>query len=135
MALERAFGHEVQSAVNVSTVDGFQGQEKEIIIFSAVRSGTRAGIGFLSDLRRMNVALTRAKCSLFVVANANALSKNEYWDQLVQDAKQKNTFKDVCEWLFDEIDLVVDTFSSAGPYATLWKIFSAVHCKESIWKD
>ena len=63
--------------VAVSTVDGFQGREKDVIIFSCVRSaaagsrgGTRQAIGFLDDLRRMNVALTRARYSLFVVGSA-----------------------------------------------------------------
>ena len=52
--------------VLVDTVDGFQGCEKYIIIISAVRS---SGVGFLSDVRRLNVALTRARYSLFVVGN------------------------------------------------------------------
>jgi senataxin len=71
---ERALGPRWAAEVDVNTVDGFQGREKDIILFSCVRSagnagggGAGGGIGFLDDLRRMNVALTRARHSLFVV--------------------------------------------------------------------
>ena len=76
--------------VAVSTVDGFQGREKDVIIFSCVRSaaagsrgGTRQAIGFLDDLRRMNVALTRARYSLFVVGSAETLSISPHWRALI----------------------------------------------------
>ena len=61
----------LSSLIEVNTVDAFQGQEKEIIVFSCVRSndlkGERRGIGFLRDTRRLNVALTRAKFALYVL--------------------------------------------------------------------
>ena len=53
--------------VEINTVDAFQGREAKIVIFSAVRAAGSHGIGFLSDVRRMNVALTRAKHFLFVI--------------------------------------------------------------------
>ena len=72
-----------------STVDAFQGREAGIVIFSCVRSSC-AGIGFLSDVQRMNVALTRAKHFLFVIARQRSIMVNPYWRKLVGFARSKN---------------------------------------------
>lgn len=69
-------------SVDVNTVDGFQGQEKDVIILSCVRTGSN--IGFLRDLRRMNVALTRARYACWVVADAAALRTNPTWRAFVE---------------------------------------------------
>ena len=61
------------TGVEVDTVDGFQGREKEVIIISCVRSNRHGEIGFLADTRRMNVALTRAKRKLIVIGDSEAL--------------------------------------------------------------
>ncbi|CAM9768245.1 unnamed protein product, partial [Hapterophycus canaliculatus] len=58
---QEALGHAWQSQVEISTVDAFQGREKDVIIVSTVRAAGSRGIGFLADVRRMNVALTRAR--------------------------------------------------------------------------
>lgn len=69
--------------IEVNTVDAFQGREKDIIIFSCVRSrnfrNEKAGIGFLNDIRRLNVALTRAKFCMYILGNSEILSQNEVW--------------------------------------------------------
>lgn len=80
-----------------NTVDGFQGQEKDIIILSCVRSGLNLmTIGFLRDFRRMNVALTRAKSSLFVLGNAATLERSDQkWNTIVKDARERNLLVDV----------------------------------------
>ncbi|KAI8983501.1 hypothetical protein BDB01DRAFT_791018 [Pilobolus umbonatus] len=87
---QRRFGSGILDVIDFNTVDGFQGQEKDIIIFSCVRAGQERGIGFLSDIRRMNVGLTRAKCSLFILGNADSLGRSEYWRDLVRDAKKRD---------------------------------------------
>ena len=74
-----------------STVDGFQGREKDIIIMSTVRSGGGGGIGFLSDARRMNVALTRGRHSMIVVCNAETLCQDDDWRALVAHAVRKGS--------------------------------------------
>ncbi|RIA93171.1 AAA domain-containing protein [Glomus cerebriforme] len=81
--------------IEFNTVDGFQGREKDIIIFSCVRVGEDKGIGFLQDIRRMNVALTRAKSSLFILGNKAALESNSQWKALIQDAIQRGFYTDV----------------------------------------
>lgn len=74
--------------VEVSSVDAFQGREASIVIFSCVRAAGSKGIGFLSDVRRMNVALTRAKHFLFVIARCSSIIVNPYWRDLVEHAQE-----------------------------------------------
>ncbi|GJP43980.1 hypothetical protein CLOM_g3376 [Closterium sp. NIES-68] len=85
---------ETAHKVDVNTVDGFQGREKDVIIFSCVRAGRGKGksIGFLSDYRRMNVGITRARSSMLVVANASALMVDEHWGNLVRHARTTNRY-------------------------------------------
>lgn len=80
-----------------NTVDGFQGQEKDIIILSCVRSGPNLqSIGFLKDPRRMNVALTRAKSSLFIIGNGPTLERtDDRWRTIVGDARERGFYADV----------------------------------------
>lgn len=88
----------LHSSINpqVSTVDGFQGREVDIVLFSCVRApsansgGGGGGIGFLSDRRRMNVAITRARRSLVVLGNARRLASDATWRALVDDAAHRD---------------------------------------------
>ena len=78
----------VTDAIEIATVDSFQGKEKDIIILSTVRACPESNsVGFLADLRRMNVAITRAKHGLFVVGRSETLSVNPEWRHLVDQAK------------------------------------------------
>jgi superfamily I DNA and/or RNA helicase len=83
--------------VLVSTIDGFQGQEKEFVIVSLVRSNLEAIIGFLKDYRRMNVALTRAKEQLFVVGDSATIGKDPFYAQFLEYVEHKNGYRSAWE--------------------------------------
>ncbi len=68
--------------ISVNTVDGFQGQERDVIIVSLVRSNDAGDIGFLRDLRRMNVAITRARMKLLIIGNADTLRRHRFYRRL-----------------------------------------------------
>jgi len=82
-------GPDYERLVEVNTVDSFQGREANVVILSCVRAAGCKGIGFLSDVRRMNVALTRAKHFLFVIARCQSIVTNPYWDELVEHANEQ----------------------------------------------
>lgn len=87
------YGNEIFSKVDFNTTDAFQGRESEVIIFSCVRASNK-GIGFLSDIRRMNVGLTRAKSSLWVLGNSQSLVQGEFWKSLIVNARSRSVYTD-----------------------------------------
>lgn len=95
------FQSSVTADVEFNTVDGFQGREVDILILSTVRAseqgpssgGKSSIIGFVADVRRMNVALTRAKLSLWIIGNAKTLRTNQNWAALIKNAKERNLVK------------------------------------------
>jgi superfamily I DNA and/or RNA helicase len=83
--------------ITVNTIDGFQGQERDVIYLSLVRSNAKNEIGFLSDYRRMNVAMTRARMLLVVVGDSATIGQNKFY----------SAFLDYC--------------STHGQYQTAWE--------------
>ncbi|KAG0553297.1 hypothetical protein KC19_12G000100 [Ceratodon purpureus] len=100
----RIFGSSKTFPIEFNTVDGYQGREVDIVIFSTVRAlgegnegditvrRSNKRIGFVGDVRRMNVALTRARFSLWIVGNATALQQDSHWAALISDAKARQLY-------------------------------------------
>lgn len=84
-------------AVEVNSVDGFQGREKEVVIVTLVRSNADGQIGFLADTRRMNVALTRARRKLIVIGDSATITAHPFYDQLVAYFEQIEAYHSVWE--------------------------------------
>ncbi len=79
---KREFFKPFRHLISVNTVDGFQGQERDIIVISLVRSNDEGQIGFLRDLRRMNVAITRARMKLIIMGNASTMTRHPFYRKL-----------------------------------------------------
>ncbi|MCE9548770.1 MAG: IGHMBP2 family helicase [Planctomycetia bacterium] len=83
--------------VEIDSVDGFQGREKEAVVISLVRSNTEGEIGFLSDVRRMNVAMTRARRKLLVVGDSATLSNHPFYRRLIEYFEHVGAYRTVWE--------------------------------------
>lgn len=88
---------QLSSKITVKTIDGFQGQERDIIYISLVRSNENKDIGFLSDIRRMNVAMTRAKKKLVIMGNSATLANNDFYKKLIDYAESVNGYTSAWE--------------------------------------
>ena len=77
-----AFFKPYRQAITINTVDGFQGQERDVILISLVRANEEGQIGFLNDLRRMNVAITRARMKLIILGDASTLTRHAFYKKL-----------------------------------------------------
>jgi ATP-dependent RNA/DNA helicase IGHMBP2 len=92
--------HEVlRNHVEANTVDSFQGQERDIIYISLVRSNEEGEIGFLRDTRRMNVAMTRAKKKLVMIGDSATLGNNPFYEKLLSYIDRINAYKTAWEWI------------------------------------
>ena len=79
-----AFFKPYRSLISINTVDGFQGQERDVILISLVRSNDDGQIGFLRDLRRMNVAITRARMKLIILGNPDTMTRHPFYRKLYE---------------------------------------------------
>ncbi|XP_047687230.1 probable helicase senataxin isoform X2 [Prionailurus viverrinus] len=82
----------------VDTVDAFQGRQKDCVIVTCVRANALQGsIGFLASLQRLNVTITRAKYSLFILGHLRTLMENQHWNHLIQDAQKRGAIVKTCD--------------------------------------
>ena len=87
----------LKGKIAINTIDGFQGQERDVVFISLVRSNDDGKIGFLSDLRRMNVAMTRARMKLVIIGSAATLTRHPFYEKLFLSQKKENGVKKVFE--------------------------------------
>ena len=85
--------------MDINSVDGFQGQERDVIYISLVRSNDKGKIGFLEDTRRMNVALTRARKKLIVIGDSGTLGQNKFYQHFLDYIDQIGAYRSAWEWL------------------------------------
>lgn len=85
--------------ISINTIDGFQGQERDIVYISLVRSNADNNIGFLTDIRRMNVAITRAKMKLIVIGDSATLSQQTFYDNFIKFSETHNAWHSAWEYL------------------------------------
>ncbi|XP_057610570.1 probable helicase senataxin isoform X2 [Chionomys nivalis] len=94
--LEKEF--DKKGPAEVDTVDAFQGRQKDCIIVTCVRASHEQGsIGFLASLQRLNVTITRAKYSLFILGHLRTLMENQHWNELIQDAQKRGAIIKTCD--------------------------------------
>ena len=96
---ENEFFKPYQSYIAVNTIDSFQGQERDIVYISLTRSNGDGAIGFLSDTRRMNVAMTRAKKKLVVIGDSATLSKAKFYADFIDYAEKLNAYHSAWEFI------------------------------------
>jgi superfamily I DNA and/or RNA helicase len=85
------------AGLEIDSVDGFQGREKEAVVISLVRSNSEGAIGFLADVRRMNVALTRARRHLLVVGDSATLAVHPFYGRLISYFEAANAYHTIWE--------------------------------------
>jgi superfamily I DNA and/or RNA helicase len=88
------------SEIRCSTIDSFQGQEMHTIIISLVRSNEKGQVGFLSDHRRINVAMTRAKEQLIIIGDSATLCSDSFFSSLIEYSESNNAYRSCFELMY-----------------------------------
>ncbi|MBK9285831.1 MAG: AAA family ATPase [Sphingobacteriaceae bacterium] len=86
------------ASLNIKTIDGFQGEERDVIYISLVRSNDKKEIGFLSDLRRMNVAITRAKKKLVIIGDSATVGVHPFYAAFLEYCEKNGAYRSAWEW-------------------------------------
>lgn len=97
---EQEFSEKPIHSISVKTIDGFQGEERDVIYISLVRSNANSEIGFLSDIRRMNVALTRARKKLVVIIDTSTIGNHPFYKSFIEYCEKNNFYKSAWEFLY-----------------------------------
>ena len=95
---ELEFPQEIKNNCSIKTIDGFQGEERDIIYISFVRSNDKGEIGFLSDIRRTNVALTRARKKLIMIGDSATLANHKFYKELIDYCEEQNCYSSAWEF-------------------------------------
>ncbi len=85
--------------ISINTIDGFQGQERDVVYISLVRSNKKGEIGFLSDHRRMNVAMTRARKKLVIIGDSGTIGSNPFYNDFLNYCEQKGSYHTAWEFM------------------------------------
>jgi superfamily I DNA and/or RNA helicase len=87
------------ATITINTIDGFQGQERDVIYISLVRSNAKNEIGFLSDYRRMNVAMTRARKLLIIIGDSATVGNNKFYSALLDYCEKNGRYQTAWEYM------------------------------------
>jgi superfamily I DNA and/or RNA helicase len=97
---EACSGHvDLRARIECSTVDAFQGQERDVVIISLTRSNASGEIGFLTEYRRMNVAMTRAKHRMLVIGDGATVGQDAFYADLLEAAESRGFYHSAWEWM------------------------------------
>ena len=91
--------NEFEQYIGVNTIDSFQGQERDLVLISLVRSNANGEIGFLADIRRMNVAITRARKKVVLIGDSATIGKLPFYEGLINYAESVDGYKSVWEFI------------------------------------
>jgi ATP-dependent RNA/DNA helicase IGHMBP2 len=90
----------LQNVITINTIDAFQGQERDIIYISLVRSNEKQQIGFLSDARRMNVAMTRAKKKLIIIGDSATIGGHKFYSDFIEYVEVYGAYRTAWEFMY-----------------------------------
>ncbi|MFK7773878.1 MAG: AAA domain-containing protein, partial [Saprospiraceae bacterium] len=88
-----------QDFVTINTIDGFQGQERDVIYISLVRSNDKNEIGFLNDYRRMNVAMTRARKQLVIIGDSATIGQDKFYGKFIDYVEKSGGYRSAWEFM------------------------------------